>query len=403
MTKSEGKYPKEFYFLILSSVTVFLASETARPILPLLVTNMGANLVELGLIIGIQSLALIVTKIPLGVLAEKVSARWIIIGSGIAQSASQLFYSLAPSLVWFFPIRVLHAISIAPIVPLAIGKTQDLAPKGKTGETLGTFLTSYGIAITFGPFLCSTLLTVFSYRQIFLINSVIPLIGVVPLFYGNNASSFQKIPKDEVPGISTIFTHIMHCRNLVILTALRVLFALAYGFFVTYFIVYAEETILLAPAIIALLLGIRGATDMMLRIPVGRLVDRIDTKYFIVSGFGLLSIAYYSLAIAIDLRLLILLMFIYGVALGFRVVSEWTLVAENSPPRYRSVIAAYLSTLFNIGSGIGEITGGILATFLMITDLFRISSLLMLAAVFITLLIAKRSIVTPIENEVQNE
>ena len=153
MNGARGRYPKEFYALILSSITIFLASETSRPILPLHITDMGATLVELGIIISIMSFALMGIKIPLGILSERVSARSIIIACGLAQCASQLFYSLTPALIWYYPIRILHAISIAPIVPLAIGKAQEYAPEGKLGETLGTFLTSYGVAITFGPFL----------------------------------------------------------------------------------------------------------------------------------------------------------------------------------------------------------------------------------------------------------
>ncbi|MHA2143716.1 MAG: MFS transporter [Candidatus Thorarchaeota archaeon] len=389
MTDSEGGYPKEFYALILSSITIFLASETARPILPLHITDMGATLVELGLIIGIMSIALIGTKIPLGILAERVSPRMIIVGSALAQSASQLCYSLAPDLVWFYPIRILHAISIAPIVPLAIGRAQEFAPAGKTGETLGTFLTSYGVAITFGPFLCSSLLTQLSYVQVFQFISVIPILGILPFFTGMRFTLFEE-SNNDAPPVAHAFSHIIHSRNLIILTVLRLMFALAYGFFVTYFIVYAEETILLAPFLIAFLLGVRGAVDMGLRIPVGKLVDRVDPKYFIISGFSILAVAYYLLSEVTDFYLLIGLMALYGVALGLRVVAEWTMVANNSPDGCRSVIAAYLSTLFNIGSGFGAIIGGVLATYLVIPDLFRISSVLMIVAVFITFLIQKK-------------
>jgi predicted MFS family arabinose efflux permease len=386
MTDSRARYPKEFYILILYSITIFLASETARPILPLHVTDLGASLVELGLIIGILSIASIGSKIPLGILADRVKPRTIMIGSALAQSASQLLYSVTPDLVWFYPIRILDAISIAPIVPLAIGRAQEFAPIGKTGETLGTFLTSYGVAITFGPFLCSTLLTQLNYVQVFQFISVIPILGILPFFTGMRFTLFRENNNDASP-VSHAFSHIFHSRNLIILTMLRLLFALGYGFFVTYFIIYAEETILLAPFLIAFLLGIRGAIDMGLRIPVGRLVDRVDTKYIIFSGFSLLAFVYYLLSEVKDFYLLVLLMAMYGVAIGFRVVPEWTMLAKNSPDGCRSIIAAYLSTMFNIGSGLGAILGGILATFLIIPDLFRISSVLMIIAVFITLFI----------------
>jgi len=388
MNGARGRYPKEFYALILSSITIFLASETSRPILPLHITDMGATLIELGIIISIMSFALMGIKIPLGILAERVSARSIIIACGLIQSASQLFYSLTPALIWYYPIRILHAISIAPIVPLAMGKAQEYAPEGKLGETLGTFLTSYGIAITFGPFLCSSLLTQFNYVQIFQIISIIPIIGVLPFFVGIKFTLFEKTEENIAP-LTGLFSYITHSKNLIILTVLRLLFALGYGFFATYFIVYAEDTILLAPFLIAFLMGIRGAIDMILRIPVGRLVDRIDTKYFIFAGFCILAFVYQLLAVTHDFFMLVILMVSYGVALGLRVVSEWTMVANESPEGHRSVIAAYLSTMFNVGSGFGAVLGGFLATIMIIPDLFRIASGLMIVGMIITLFINK--------------
>jgi predicted MFS family arabinose efflux permease len=402
MSEKKGKYPNEFYALILSSITIFLASETTRPILPLYITGLGATLVELGIITGMLSISLIFTKIPLGIFAERVDSRVIIIGSGLAQSACQLLYSLTPVVIWFYPIQLLHAISIAPIVPLAIGRTQEFAPKGKTGVTLGIFLTSYGIAIAFGPFLCSILLAYLNYIQIFQIIAIIPLIGIVPCFSGVKFSHLESISQGTRPQVWAAFSYIRHSRNLGILTILRLLFALAYGFFVTYFIIYAEETILLAPFLIAFLLGIRGVADMALRIPVGKLVDRVDTKYVIILGFGTLSCVYYLLSETTNLFILFILMVFYGIALGFRVVAEWTMVANNSPDGCRSVVAAYLSTMFNIGSGVGEIFGGVLATFLAIPDLFRISSILMVIAVVIAPLLQKKGAESSIARETDN-
>jgi predicted MFS family arabinose efflux permease len=381
MTSMNPEYRNEFYELILSSITIFLASETARPLLPLYVTSMGASFVELGIIIGVMSISLILTKVPLGILAEKANGKIVIVSCGIAQSICQISYSFIPSLIWFLPIRILHAISIAPLVPLAIRKTQEYAPIGKTGETLGVFLTSYGVANTMGPFLCSLLLTRFTYVQVFQILSILPLIGILPLVSGARFPFLSNVETNLKSQVSSAFSHIRHSRNLTVLTALRIVFAFANGLFVTYFIVYAEESIHLAPFIIMFLLGVRGAADMSLRIPVGKVVDHVDTKYFIVLGFGIVSIVYYLLSEIEDLFLLALLMIFYGIALSFRVVSDWTIVAGNSPDGCRSVIAAYLSTMYNVGSAAGEIFGGVFATFLAIPDLFKLSSLLMIVGV----------------------
>lgn len=386
MTDSEGKHPRGFYVLILSTITVFLAFETTWPILPLYITESGATIFELGLIIGILSVTLMLTKMPLAILAGRVRTRTIIIGCSILQSACQLSYSLAPALIWFYPIRILHGLSIAPFIPLGIGMMAEFAPKGKIGETMGTFLTSYGIANTLGPFLCASLLTVLSYTQIFQLVSIIPIIGILPFITGVR---FPRLDNSLINTASPIQTlsFIFHSRGLRILTALRLCFAITIGIFITYFVVYAEGKLLFAPFLIAFLLGVRGAADMCLRIPVGRLIDKVDCKIFILIGVITLAVVYFLLSFVTDLYLLIGIMFLYGASLSLRVVAEWTMVAKNSSSNMRNLTAAYLSTIYYIGSGIGAILGGALATFLEIPFLFTISSIILMFSIVFALLI----------------
>lgn len=389
MTHDQEKYPLEFYYLIFTSITVFLADETTKPILPLYISDVGANLVELGIIIGVLSITLMAIKIPLGAVAEIVDGRIIIIGSSLAQSISQFSYALVPELIWFYPIRILQAFSIAPIVPMAIGRIQEFAPEGKTSETLGTFLTSYGVAITFGPFLCSSLLLFLNYIQLFIFASLIPIIGVLPFLFRINLDRLGKTPPGSHKSSSQSLSRIFHSRNLVILTNLRLLFAVTYGFFATYFVVYAEDSLAIAPFIIALLLGIRGLSDMLLRIPVGRIIDRSSYKVIIFLAFALLAGVYFFLSVVTNLALLFVLMILLGLSLGLRVVSEWTMAAHHSPEGGRSITAAYLSTMFNVGSGFGAILGGYLALLVEIPTLFRISAVVIGIGVLLSLLIQR--------------
>ncbi|MFW9779458.1 MAG: MFS transporter [Candidatus Heimdallarchaeota archaeon] len=377
MSTIKGKYPREFYILIFSSITVFLAFETTVPILPLYVTNKGASTFEVGVIIGLLSFSLMLFKIPLGFLSERVSAKFVLAASALVQSFCQLSYSLLPSIIWFYPLRVLHAVSIAAIVPLAIGKTQEFAPKGKTGETLGIFLTSYGVAITMGPFFCSSLLTIMPYSQVFQTAALIPIFGLIPLMVSKNMTQLDRSSTNKSRNLISSLNHIANSRNLIILTFLRLFFAITYGFFVIYFVLYAEDILLFSPALIALLLGVRGATDMSLRIPVGKFVDVVDDRVVIFTAFGILALAYYLISELTEFIPLAIVMVIYGFSLGLRVVSEWNILAKHSPPDARKVTAAYISTIFNIGSGIGAVLGGLLATTVSIPDLFKLASLLM--------------------------
>jgi predicted MFS family arabinose efflux permease len=388
-TVKKTHYPYDLYVLIFSSLFVFLAVETTRPIIPLYIVDIGANPLELGLIVGILSFSLMILKIPLGVLAERFSRVYVILLAVIGQSLTQFFYSIA-NLALFYPIQILHAFSVAALVPMAISVSQNLAPSGKTGEVMGLFLTSYGLANSFGPYLCSYLLTFFSYKGVFQVASIIPLFGLLPLLALRKTNALKSSSREHRSNPFSSLTNIIHSRDLLILTFSRFSYAITYSFYITFFVVYAANTLLLAPTLIAFLLGTRGMADVILRIPAGRVVDKVDYKWGILSASGILAFVYLILIEASDFFLLTLLMVIFGFGVGLRVVSEWTMLGDRCEAAARNVAAAYLSTMFDIGSTIGAVLAGILVTIWSISLIFKLASLLMIISFTTALFIHRR-------------
>lgn len=380
MSRSE-RYPKEFYLLIFSSVTIFLASEMTLPILPLYVSEKGASLFELGVIIGLPSLCLILVRIPSGVVCDRVCGDYVLIAAALGQSFSQILLSVTPVTLWFYPIQVMSAVSIAPVVPLSIAITSEISPPGRKGETMGVFLSSFGLAITIGPLLCSYLLTMMSYSQVFLVSSIIPIVGVVPLLWIGRMHGFRKPQMQRPASTMAALVGIVHNRNLLVLTYLRLSYAVTYAFFATFFVVYCEAGLSIAPPLIVFMIGVRGMTDMLARLPGGKIIDRVDYRWAILVGFAVLAVVCFLIPEVKDPTILLALMAFYGFGVGLRVVSEWTILSNNSQPGSRSLTAAYLSTMHNIGSGFGSVLGGVLVVAFDIPFIFKIASLLMLSSI----------------------
>jgi predicted MFS family arabinose efflux permease len=380
MAKEQG-YPMEFYVLIFTSVTVFISVETTRPILPLLVTQIGASPLELGLVIGLLSFALMFAKMPLGAFSEVIPARNVLGIAAGGQSLVQWMYSVAPTPQAFYPIQIIHAITIAPLVPVAVAVSQNLAPDGRRSETMGAYLTSYGIASMSGSFLCSFLLTALDFAQIFQVAAVVPLIGLTAMIFARNGEYLQK-PTGGVnrPSLSSSVRSILTSRDMLLLSYLRLAYSITFAFFVTFFVVYAESSLLIPATLVAFLFGVRSASDMIVRLPVGRMLNNYGYRRFIVAAFVTLAVVYYLISEITQFTTLLVLMAVFGAMIGLRVVSEYTMLAEHSVRGARSVYAAYLSTMFNIGSGFGSVLAGILASVLGIPAIFKIASALMITA-----------------------
>ncbi len=379
--------PKEFFLLTATSIATFLATQTTQPILPLYITQKGATTLELGTIISLMSFTAIAAKIPLGMISEKVG-RWPVIPTVvIGQSISLLLYSLAQNLTWFYPIRVFHAITLAAFVPTALAITRDLAPSGRIGDTIGKFLTSFGIATMLGPFLCTFLVGYVDYSKLFQIAAIIPLLGMGPfLLIRHKGSQLHSAERRDPTPVTSLKT-IVSSRNLLILTYLRLTFSFTYAFFITLFAVYAENNLLLVSSLIALLFGIRGTTNMLSRIPSGKLVDRIGYKWPIVFAFSMLTLAYFIISETANISFLIFAMIIYGAAHGMRAVTEWTMLADCTPSEIANIAMAYLSTMFNIGSAVGAVAAGALSLVLSFKTTFQLASIIALTGAFAVTLI----------------
>ena len=383
---------KEFYLLILLSSLFFLTNQTIQPILPLYIVERGASTFELGLIMSILSFTAIVAKLPMGMIAERIGKWSVIPVALLAQSIILLLYSLVSTPSQFYPVRVLHALIAAAFSPTALAIASDLAPPGKRGDRIGRFLTSFGLASMFGPFLCSFLLNYLNFVELFQFSSIIPLLGLI-LFLKTRRSSYTLPSKTEEQrgevrfSLTASLRNIITSRNVLILSFLRLIFSLTNSFFITLFAVYASENLLLTSSLIATLFGVKGVTNTIFRFPSGRLSDRIGHKIPLVASYTALTIVYLLIAESKDFYLLIFVMILYGLAHATRAVTEWSLLGYTTSQQISGVATAYLSTMFNVGEALGAVTSGILTLTLSTESIFKLASIITIPGIFIPLLI----------------
>jgi len=320
----------------------------------------------------------IAAKIPLGILSERVG-RWSIIPAiAIGQTASLLLYSIVPNTTWFYPIRIFHALTLAALFPTAVAIALDLAPPGKRGETTGKFLTSIGVATLFGPFLCFFLVNYVDYVQLFRLVSIIPLLGLAPFLLIRKKSSHTLSTKEGNSSLLVFWKDIAFSQNMLVLNYLSIAFSFANAFFTTLFAVHARNNFLLGPSVIALLFGVKGITNMLSRIPSGKLLDKIGYRWPIYLAFTMYTLTYLTISEADNTHLLIFAMAIQGLAHGMKAVAEWSLLGDCSPSGTENITAAYLGTTHSIGAALGAVAAGALSIILDIQTIFKLASLIVL-------------------------
>ncbi|MBS7652136.1 MFS transporter [Candidatus Bathyarchaeota archaeon] len=390
------------YLLLIMSFSFFMGNTIIGPIITLYFTLLGASRFEVGLLMAISSVAVVMGRIPFGILSERLE-RWLIIAFSLfIQLISLLLYFYAPDVGWLYPVRLLHAVSLMSFNPIAISIASDLSPPEKRGAIMGTYLTSVALAMMVGPLVNGILIGWLGYRGMFLCASLFPLIGLIlylaasrALKTGSNPTGTEGSQEGDKRNLrESLSSLLMVVKSRVInsISIARVTFSAADGIFNTLFSIYAANELEVPLSLLGFMFTLRGLMNTLARIPAGRISDRVGRKAPLVASYISSIAAYAVLSEARGINLLLLAMAIEGVAWGTRAVTEWALLGDVIRGGSSGVAVSYLSTMFEVGEGLGAIIAGSLSAVMPTGQVFRVAvALLALGTIPITLMRVKKS------------
>jgi MFS family permease len=163
--------------LIVVSFLFVMGNLLFQPILTLYMRDVGASILDVGLMLAVSSLVGTAARIPAGLASNRYGRKALMIFALVTQPVSIVLLYVVQGPLWFYPVLAFRAVPFAAYWSSATALASDMAPEGRRGEVLGRYLTSFGLAMFVGPLLCSVLTDVLSYRNILLVNLAFPLIS----------------------------------------------------------------------------------------------------------------------------------------------------------------------------------------------------------------------------------
>lgn len=367
---------KVLYLLMVASFTLSVGVNSITPIQPLFMVEVGATEIELGLIFAVSSLLGLASRIPLGILSDRIG-RWImIIIASVIQFISLISFSFVDSVVWFYPLMSLQSMIWAFFAPSAVSLASDMASSGKIGRIMGVYYTSIGLGQFIGPLVCGILTNYMTFREIFLILSIFPVVGLFATMGWKSRKGIKRgVEIVEFPEkserIIDSFKRIFRSRNVIGLCLSRVIFSISVAVVRTLFSVWAKTELFFTSAMISILFSVRGVTNSSARIPTGRIVDKIGKKIPILIAFSLAVIAFLIFSVTTNYTIIIVAMAIYGLAWGMRIVPDTTILTDNVEYRDRGLALAILMSMFAMGSSMGSLVAGVAYTLLPMATIFQ--------------------------------
>ena len=365
------------------TATTFVLNFTlTQPIYSLYLTQKGITVVQLGVLLSVQSFIPLILRIPMSGLIEHIGRIRSMIIALIISGIGTLLFLPARGYTQLMLVVMFNTISASSFNQTAMSTVSDAAPPQRQGDAMGRYLTFLGLGMLLGPALCSWLVTPLGYDGLFLLAAGIPIIGILLLVFMAPENIRERV-KTDAPTISTSesIRMILKNRNVLFLSYCRASFSTAQSIFLALFSIYAANQLGFSDSTIALLFTIRGFANTLARFPAGTISDRIGRRPLMYAAFSLLVVSFGLIAYSTSFTMLAVAMALYGLCWGTRAVSEWAFLTDLVEPEIKTISISYLSSVFSLGSTLGSIASGILTVFLPYSTIFMIGAAINLGAI----------------------
>ena len=352
-----------FYIVSLAAFLFGLSRHTIQPIFTLYILEMGASLVQVGLILSVQAILMMVVRIPLTIISNRVGHNRMFLAAFFIQATAPILYAIAPDPSWLYVIPFYQILASGSFNQLAMSAASNMAPATKQGDALGRYMTFMTLGMFVGPIITGSLINYISYRQLFLVTALFPAIGL-GLFLKFKPKEMRAPSKeDESPkkelGTMAALKVILRDRNVLILTFIRAAYSMSNTVFTSLFAVFAVQDLGFTPALAALLFSVVGFANAFIKFPAGRMADTIGPKKVLFGAFSTLILVYLSISYVRGVAPMLVLLVLFGVCWGTRAVTEWSTLTNTVSQETKTMAISYLGSIWGMGATLGSLMVGI--------------------------------------------
>lgn len=167
--------PRVLLPLYLSFMLDAIAVGLAMPLLPFYVMELGANALQLSVVVSSNYVAQTIGCIVMGRVSDKMGRKVVLQACLLASCVSYMFVSRAKSLPAVALARIISG-SFGGLVPIMQSCVADVTPQEDRPKYIGRIMATFGLGFVLGPALSASLPT-FSTRKKIQIASALPLCG----------------------------------------------------------------------------------------------------------------------------------------------------------------------------------------------------------------------------------
>ncbi|MED1672437.1 MFS transporter [Pallidibacillus thermolactis] len=369
-------------FLVSSSLTMIM------PFLSLYIDSMGEYSTEYvtqwaGLIFGITFLTAFIFSPIWGRIGDRYGFKPVLLLTGFGISASLFLMGLMNSVYELFFLRFFMGI-VTGFIPLSLAMISKQTPKNQVGEVLGILQTGGVTGTLFGPLIGGFLADLVGFKFTFIYTSFSIFIAALFVIFGVKEKKVAKEQKEKQHQYSSkeVFGLIIHNKVLLSVMIISLLTQVAVMSIQPLLAVYVN--LLADTNNAALFAGITfsatGFGNLIATRKWGRLGDRIGYEKVMLMLLIGGAIVFIPQALVTSLWQLILLRFLFGMAIGGIIPCMTAFIRQVAPVEIQGEVNGYNVSFRFLGNVLGPTLGGFISGFIGISSVFYVTSAILFIA-----------------------
>jgi len=345
-----------FLLLCLIGFAAFFSSYLRIPVMPLLAATLGAGPAQIGSINGAFMLTAGLLSIPAGLLADRFGRKLPIIAGFTTIAASSLLVTRCHLPGEMAAAYVLFGAGLAAFAPGMLSLVADVMPSPLLGKAYGWYTTAIYIAMTLGPATGGYLAKALGLREVFFVSG--GLLVLVTLLALRALPEGPPRHKTDLHVILVASFELLHNRSLLACLVATVGSCIGFGVFLTFLPLYAALHGY-DPAQVGLVFAAQAITNVVGRVPIGSLADRIDRRRLVAAGLILLAVALAALGQVTLLGQLMACAVIMGIGMALNFTAIGALIAERVPAAQRGLAMGMYNSCVYLGMMTGSTVMGL--------------------------------------------
>jgi len=335
-----------FLLLCLIGFAAFFGSYLRIPVLPLFAATLGAGPAQVGSINAAFMLTAGLLSIPAGLLADRIGRRVPVVAGIVATAASSLLVTQCHLPGQMAGAYVLFGAGLAAFAPGMLSLVADVMPAQRLGQAYGWYTTAIYIAMTVGPASGGYLAKTVGLRHVFFVSGFLLLAVALLAMLVLPPGAPRR--KTDLQAILTGSAQLLRDSRLMACLLATIGSCIGFGVFLTFLPLYA----LLHgydPAQVGLVFAAQAATNVVGRVPLGLVADRVERRWLVAGGLVCLAIALAALGQVTALSHLAACAVLMGVGMALTFTTIGALIAELVPAAQRGLAMGMYNSCVYLG------------------------------------------------------